>query len=475
MGIRRWVAEKDTVITNAFKENLTTRATGSNMGASDSLEVFHIYGQATTSSVEASRILVQFPITTVQTERTAGTIPASGSVSYYLKLTNAVHPMTVPKDYSLQVYAVSASWDEGAGLDMEQYKDTGFANWEYAASGSAWSSEGGDYHASPVFEQSFDDGTENLEVDITSLVEEWLAGDKSNYGVGIRLSGSLESGNRSYYTKKFFARKSEFFFARPVLEARWDSAILDDRDRFYASSSLVPSDENFNKLYLYNRFRGNLRNIPAVGTGSIYVSLFSGSTAPTGSELTLYDGSTAVTGAYVSTGIYSASLCVDTTLTTVFDVWHNNLTGSGRVEYFTGSAITVMQYTADSDYSPNEYVLNITNMKSIYNSDEKVRFKLYSRDKDWQPTIYTVAINEIEVQPLDDVYYKIFRVQDNYDVIPYGTGSDNHTRLSRHKDGNYFEVDTDLLEPGYSYGIKFVSLEDGNFKEHKETFKFRVE
>ena len=45
--IRRYFAIKDNTITNAFEENLTTRGTGSNMGASDIVEVFSIYAQAT--------------------------------------------------------------------------------------------------------------------------------------------------------------------------------------------------------------------------------------------------------------------------------------------------------------------------------------------------------------------------------------------------------------------------------------------
>ena len=44
--IKRFYATKDNTITNAFEENLTIRGTGSNMGASDVLEVFSIYGQA---------------------------------------------------------------------------------------------------------------------------------------------------------------------------------------------------------------------------------------------------------------------------------------------------------------------------------------------------------------------------------------------------------------------------------------------
>ena len=44
--IRRYFATKDNTITNAFEENLTTRGTGSNMGASDILETFSIHAQA---------------------------------------------------------------------------------------------------------------------------------------------------------------------------------------------------------------------------------------------------------------------------------------------------------------------------------------------------------------------------------------------------------------------------------------------
>ena len=40
MAIRRYKAEADNTISNAFKENLSTRATGSNMGQADVSEVF---------------------------------------------------------------------------------------------------------------------------------------------------------------------------------------------------------------------------------------------------------------------------------------------------------------------------------------------------------------------------------------------------------------------------------------------------
>ena len=62
MGIQRYSASIDTTITNAYQMNLTTRATGANMGLADTLEVFSIYGQQASASSELSRILIKFPV-----------------------------------------------------------------------------------------------------------------------------------------------------------------------------------------------------------------------------------------------------------------------------------------------------------------------------------------------------------------------------------------------------------------------------
>ena len=58
MAILRYTASADNTITNAFDESLvgTNRATGSNMGKSDVMEVFGIYGQASSSSGLSSEI-----------------------------------------------------------------------------------------------------------------------------------------------------------------------------------------------------------------------------------------------------------------------------------------------------------------------------------------------------------------------------------------------------------------------------------
>jgi hypothetical protein len=653
MAIRRYVANADTTITNAYKQDLVTRGTGSNMGASDVSEIFTIYGQASTSSAEKARILTKFPTSDISTDRTNGTIPVSGSVSFYLRLYNTPHSQTLPKNYDLYVSAISSSWEEGTGLDMEGYTDktrneTG-ANWEIASSGSvaasateiidlasystnddfnitvpseaggtgsaiiirltsadntgetsadegvigigvnsgpsaatvaeaivdaingyvggtgtyshsiaylvdslssgiagvtatlssttkitltattegnagnrisvangigdaatagkltggsgAWASAGGDYFTdtSSSFTASFVDGTEDMELDITTLVEQWISssdnratpvdmGSKANYGVILRFPPSNESETKSFYTKKFFARGTEFWHSRPVLEARWDSSTKDDAGNFYLSSSIATAEDNLNTIYLYNNIRGQLKNIPGIdgasGKDKIMVSIYSGSadnTTTSGTALPLppgggvvTDGHFNVTGAYVATGTYSASFAyASSSITTIFPVWHS---GSAPVAYHTGSGITVNTINS-SDYNPSpSYVTTITNLKNVYSRHEEARFRIYVREKDWGPTIYTKAKSDPDNTIIEDGYYRIYRTIDNLDVVRYGTGSINHTRLSFDVSGNYFDLPVNILEKGYMYGIKLTyKLPNGLYKEQAQTFKFRVE
>tara|TARA_Y100000310_G_scaffold304594_1_gene343904 strand:- start:662 stop:2170 length:1509 start_codon:yes stop_codon:yes gene_type:complete len=502
MSIRRYVASADTTITNAYEANLVTRATGSNMGASDVSEAFTIYAQASTASAkssELSRVITKFSITDISTDRTNGTIPVSGSVGFYLRLYNAAHSQTLPKDFSLNISAISTDWEEGTGLDMEGYTDLTHdsvgANWTNASAGSPWTTAGGDYYhdASSSFSASFSTGTENLEVDITTLVEQWLGspgnvlGTKTNYGVGVMFPAAQEGASRSYYTKRFFARGTEFWFKRPIIEARWDSSIKDRTGDFFISSSLATAAENLNTIYLYNNIRGQLRNIPIVAGGKILVSVYSGSsdnTAPSGSKYTLPIGGgvvtnnhTNVTGGHVSTGIYSASFAYTGSATTIYPVWHNVSLGSEvSAEFSTGSAITVNTFNS-TDYSPSpNYVTTITNLKRTYSQDEEPRFRLYVRQKDWNPSIYSKAKSDPENLIIEDVYYRIIRTIDDLGVVKYGTGSYNHTRLSFDVSGNYFDLPISILEKDYMYGIKFLyKLPNGLYREQPHIFKFRVE
>ena len=333
MALKRYYANADNTIVNAYQPDLQTRGTGANAGEADVLEVFSIYGRVTTSSQELSRALLKFPVSDISTDRTNGLIPASGSVSFYLRVFNAPHSKTVPVNYTLTILAVSQSWQEGVGLDLEGYKDLTLgnpgSNWMSASNTAYWTDingtllAGGSYHTGGAnadvnteihtFTQTFTTGLEDVEINITPLVEQWIAGTYSNYGIGIHLSASDEAyhsgsddtvvsrtpglpaldgdddtqsviynpsgSTTSYYTKRFFGKGSEYFFKRPIIETRWNSSVKDDRGNFFYSSSLASAEDNLNTLYLYNYVRGQLSDIPNLGANKrIYVSIFSGST-----------------------------------------------------------------------------------------------------------------------------------------------------------------------------------------------------
>ncbi|MBL96832.1 MAG: hypothetical protein CMF52_03365 [Legionellales bacterium] len=508
MSIKRFIANADNTIVNTYDENLSTRATGSNTGQADVVEVYSIWerqsvsSSAATGSQELSRVLMSFPISQISASRASGSLPASGSVSFYLRVFEAEHSRTIPRNFKFVVQAVSQSWEEGDGLDITQYKDLTRnqvgSNWIRASKDAAWSSIGGTYHATPTYTQHFSGGIGDVEIDVSEMVEQWIAGTKENYGLGIRLSSSFEAfyshssgenaenmihnpngAKKSYYTKRFFARGTQYFFKRPCLEARWNSTTRDDRGNFYFSSSLAPAEDNLNTIYLYNYVRGRLRNIPSIGTGDIFVSLYSGSsdnTAPSGSKLRLYTGETAITGGYVSTGIYSCSVgltkSADVTLDTLFDVWHDN----SNTEFFTGS-ITTQQYKGNVHTREPVYFLNITNLKNSYMSNQNARFNLYVREKNWSPTIFTKANETAEHMVIPSASYRVIRTVDNLETIPHNTGSDFATGLSYDVSGSYFDFDMSLLQPGYEYAFKIAFYDDEllSWQEQNQQFNFRVE
>jgi len=472
--IRRYYATKDNSITNAYQENLTTRATGSNMGASDVLEVFSIYGQESSASAELMRTIIQFDTAELIADRAAGKVPASGSVSWYLKMFNAPHSQTVPSDFNLIVSAVSSSWEEGYGLDMDYYedltKDGIGSNWIQArqsasADNGRWTTSGGDYHVAPTFTQTFSTGLEDMELDVSDLMEQWVAGTKSNYGFGIKLPDATETTTRSFFTKKFFGRDSEFFFQRPVIEARWDSSRQDDRGAFYASSSLAPAADNLNSLFIHNSIRGRLQDIPVAPTSASLRSTAVGSN--------LYTAAVS----RESQGIYKADLYLDTTASTLYDVWWVSAS-SGITAYHTGT-IAVKTF-ASTAYNPESaYILNMPRLRKEYRKDQTHRLDLYARERDWSPNIYTVAVQaSIPSLIIPSASFQVRRSIDDFVVVPYGTGSTTiaaHTALSYDVSGNYFNLDTTYLETGFLYEIQYSFYDEENgWEEQPYRFKFRV-
>lgn len=469
MSIKKFQITADTTIYNAFKENLKDRGTNANTGLSDSLETFFIYGQTpdpdalTADKVEEARILLKPDFQGILDAYT--NFPSD--TKFILRLFNAEHPFTLPKNFTLNLFSTVDSWLEGSGLDMESYRDVGTPSWLKKDATTDWATSGAvDTSTAPVVtSQVFSAGTEDMSVDITSFVQNnWAT--LSDQSFVVSFPSSITDGvtqTLNFYTKKFFSRSSEFFFKRPVIEARKASFTGDDRGRLYKSSPLTASNEQ--NLYLYNTVSGVRENI----TGAVTLQLFSDSamTASLGA---------AVAATNPETGVYKAAVTIADTVSvdTVYEKW----VVAGTTTIKTGSIKLLTREPATNNSEIN-YVTDIINIKPSYTPKEQARFRIYTRQKDWNPTIYTVASEELENLIVDKMYYKIIRLIDDETVIDYGIGESGnnkeHTLISYDAQGSYFDFDISSLESGYMYGIKLMFSVAGELKEQPNTFKFRVD
>ncbi len=473
--ILRFLPTKDTTITNSFDSFFTERKEHANMGASDVLETFCLYDRDGDESSEISRILLKFDVDEIYSEISDFDID---NVKFILKLFNAPHAQTLPRDFTLFAYPVTHDWVEGEGLDMSNYLDEGGVSWktfdtapEIDDGSKDWTAPGGDYDHLEEKTFYFSDGTEDLEVDLTDWVKEWEAGTVENYGIIIKFSDEIEAGEENKYTKKFFSRTSQYFYKRPVIEVQYEDAInfCEDKDRqfFRKDSPLFAATDNY--LYYYNMPRNVLEDIPDNGESDpITISV----------DIEDEDGTKIVEDlvpTWVRTGVYRVAVRLDANyeFDTAIDKWY---IGSPEVNFYSGEiAINDSVYEKENS---TKTLLSIKNHKSSYSYDEATTFNVDAAPFFWNPSIYVSYFEDGRSAKylLPNTYYKVVRAVDDFDVFDfsYNDEQQEYTKLSYDKDKNYFKFDFSVLEPGYSYYFKFLTvLEDGVF-EHPEVFKFRV-
>jgi hypothetical protein len=188
MGWYRIFPTKDTFISTYAPDSLDAiRATGSNHGATPSLNIFAAKARFLTSSVELARILIDFDITELSGKIYTDLLIPSSSVSYRLKMCDMKHDETVPTSYDLFVFPLSRSWSEGRGIDNDNFRDYGYASWVDATSTQAWTVTGSDFISDMGSgSQNFDQGDEDLSVDITHIVNNWLTGAFGKNGLVVK-------------------------------------------------------------------------------------------------------------------------------------------------------------------------------------------------------------------------------------------------------------------------------------------------
>jgi hypothetical protein len=106
--------------------------------------------------------------------------------------------------------------------------------------------------------QHFDIGNENINFDITDIVNKYITGELENHGIGIAFTPMLElvGGDIENYIGFLTHYTSSFF--EPYVETSYEDCIEDDRANFVLDKD--------NKLYLYANIGGIATNLDALPT-----------------------------------------------------------------------------------------------------------------------------------------------------------------------------------------------------------------
>ncbi len=267
---------KDAYITDRIVNGIA--AVSGNTGKAGTLDLFKLYGVTTTTvsgssvpNTELSRLLTQFDLNPLRAMVAAGQVdPSNPSFSCKLHLFDVYGGQPTPNNFTVSIFPLSASFDEGLGSDVVFYSDQDVCNWTSGslATGS-WFVTGcglGNISTAPCdyitqlsgglsmqFQQVFVTGLEDLYVDITPIVSATLAGLLPDVGLRISFSSLLEANQYTYFVKRFASRHAFNTDKAPVIEVRFDDSIQDDTKDCYLDAT--------NYLFLYNYNRSSLTNL----------------------------------------------------------------------------------------------------------------------------------------------------------------------------------------------------------------------
>jgi hypothetical protein len=259
MAIYKIFPEKDTFISSY-------RST-QNFGRDEILEIFR-YAYDSSTSLDTTRALIQFPNTSFQDVITNTISGSAYSASLKLYLANAL----LPADYTLFGHRLTTTWNMGLGRSADSPITTAGCTWI-----SPWTTPGGDYNATAYSQSFLYTDNKDLDMDITTLVNYWYSNPSLNYGILLKQSSSVESNTTSSLGTKFFSMDTHTIYP-PQIELKWNDSLYSTTLTQLTSSNFIPVISNnkaeFEENTIYT-FRIKCRDtFPArsFSTSSVYLN-----------------------------------------------------------------------------------------------------------------------------------------------------------------------------------------------------------
>jgi len=497
-------ASSDAYITDKIIDGLF-RAEDANVGRAATLDLFKLWDetkmQGTGSLNEISRLLVKFDYQKIH-DLTASKINlASKDFSARLKLFDIKAGNAVPVNFNVAVFPLSKSFDEGLGRDTASFSDLNAVNFLTAAyadgADSVWNLSGADQVGTlgadnldifsqanfsdgnglvnVIKSQTFTNGTEDLTVDVTTLVSATVAGQMPNHGFRISFSGSDENDKKTRFVKRFASRHVVDPVIRPRIEVSFDDSFQDNHSNFFFDLS--------GSLFLNSYARSGAANLVSgsalteiTGSDCLHLKIKSGSYEFVTSASQYSAGTIRTDGTKYVTGVYSASFAIPSDDSTVvsfattlaqmvertgsitFDEYWYSL--DGQVGFHTGSIKMSSLPRFSANFTSQEPNIHVTNARSQYSKSSEYRFRIFGRDLKQE---FTAAVRRPYSLPpviFDEVYYRV-KDADSGTVFFDFDETNNSTRVSTDSEGMFFDFNMSVLPYGRSFLFEFLIINRG--------------
>lgn len=511
-------ASADTYITNKIINNQFS-ASDANVGRAGTIDMFKLYDESTltgsanepysTDRVELSRALIKFDYSKLNSLTQSKLDFTNSSFKAELLLFDVMGGQAVPTDFTLSVYPLAQQFNEGNGRDVAAFRDIDAANFNSASftggTATLWVSGGANAEGMPGGGESYDyfasgniggsvttnnfeskqafAGSEDLKIDVTSLVSASLAGQFTNHGFRLSFTGSQENDQKTYFVKRFGSRQARNQFLRPLLRISFDDSIIDHHESFFFDLS--------GSIFLSSFERGRPASIksgsaltPILGSNSLLVNIKSGSFSKfvTASQHSIAGN----LGVFV-TGVYSASFALssfDTTSVNGSDTVADFVRDSGSITfdtfwqsldttagYHTGSLKVTRPQRFGFDQAPKDIRTRVVNLMPEYDTNEVVKLRVFVQDFNFEPSSSKFAFRQ-KSAVVEKAYYRVKDVLTGKVIVPF-MESNNGTRLSSDSDGLYFEFDMSALFPNRAYTFEFKVIDSGETEilESRSVFK----
>jgi hypothetical protein len=143
-------------------------------------------------------------------------------------------------DYTLEFYPLQQSWQVGTGKLANTPTTSDGASWTYtgqSGSSTVWNTAafsssylyttgGGTWNTVYRATQSFNYiSDKDVNVDITNMTRAWVSSSIGNYGVIVKLTGSIELNTQTFMNLQFYSMDTHTIYP-PCLEFKWDDCII---------------------------------------------------------------------------------------------------------------------------------------------------------------------------------------------------------------------------------------------------------